>query len=281
MAAAALPAMGQQKVDQKRPAARDGVVEISNVAGSVSVTGWDREEVAVTGTLGRGTERLEFSGGGGTIKNKVVLPHNAHHVDGSDLEIHVPAGSQLEIETVSAEIAVQKVSGKVRLESVSGSIAVAGEPSRFDAKSVSGEIEISAANAPGRAKSVSGAVTLKGVAGAVEASSVSGSLRVAGGEVTSVELETTSGKISLDAALGRDARLEAKSVSGDVEITLPASVAADFHVTTFSGDISNAFGPAARRTSEYGPGRELSFSTGVAARVMVKNFSGDVFLRKR
>jgi DUF4097 and DUF4098 domain-containing protein YvlB len=281
MAVAALPAIAEQRVDERRPAARDGVVQISNVAGSVNVTGWDREEVAVTGTLGKGTEHLEFAGSGGKTVVKVVLPRHAHHVDGSRLEIQVPAGSQLEIETVSAEIAVQKVSGKVRLESVSGSITVAGEPSRFEARSVSGKIEISAANAPGRAKSVSGAVTLRGVAGAVEASSVSGSLRVTGGEVTSVELETTSGRIMFDAALARDARLEATSVSGAVELTLPANVAAEFDVTTFSGDISNDLGPAARRTSEHGPGRELSFSTGGAARVVVKNFSGSVHLRKR
>jgi DUF4097 and DUF4098 domain-containing protein YvlB len=281
MAMAATPALAQQKVDQKRPATRDGVVQISNVAGSVRVTGWDREEVAVTGTLGRGTERLEFSGSGGKTVVKVVLPRASHHVDGSDLEIQLPSGSQLEVETVSAKIAVQNVTGKSRLESVSGSITVTGEPSRFDARSVSGEIEISAANAPGRARTVSGTVTLKGVGGTVEASSVSGSLRVTGGEVTSVELETTSGKISFDAALAKDARLEVKSVSGAVEITLPADVAAEFDVTTFSGEISNDFGPAARRTSEYGPGKELSFSTGGAARVVAKSFSGSVHLRKR
>jgi DUF4097 and DUF4098 domain-containing protein YvlB len=281
MSMVALSVLAQEKVDQRRPAAKDGVVEVSNVAGVVKVTGWDREEVAVTGTLGKGTERLEFAGSGGRTRIKVVLPHFSHHVDGSDLEIQVPAGSQLEVQTVSADIEVRKVTGKVRLEAVSGAIAVAGEPNRFEARTVSGEIEISAANAPGRAKSVSGDITLKGVAGAVEAGSVSGALRVTGGEVTNVELETTSGRIVFDAALAKDSRLEAKSVSGEVEITLPANVAAEFDVTTFSGGISNDLGPAARRASEYGPGKELSFSTGGGARVVVKSFSGSVYLRKR
>jgi len=282
LAVAALPASAQQRVDEKRPAGKDGVVKIRNVAGSVRVTGWDREEVAVTGTLGKGTERLEFSGSGNRTLVKVILPHASHHVDGSDLEIKVPAGSTLEVETVSADITEDGVSGTVKLESVSGSITIGGDPRRFDVKTVSGEVEVTAANAPGRAKSVSGDVTLKGVAGAVEASSVSGKVSVTGGTISNVELETTSGSISLDAGLAKDARVEAKTVSGEVKLILPAHVGADFEVTTFSGDITNDFGQPARRTSDYGPGKELSFSVGGGgARVEAKSFSGSVYLRKR
>jgi DUF4097 and DUF4098 domain-containing protein YvlB len=282
LSVAALPALAQQRVDEKRPAGKNGVVEIRNVAGSVRVTGWDREEVAVTGTLGKGTERLEFSGSGNRTLVKVVLPHFSHHVDGSDLEIKVPAGSTLDVETISADISVDGVSETVKLESISGSITAGGDPRRFDVKTVSGDVEVTAANAPGRAKSVSGRVTLKGVAGAVEASSVSGEVSVTGGSVSNVELETTSGSITLNAGLAKDARVEAKTVSGEVELSLPANVGADFEVKTFSGDITNEFGQPARRTSEYGPGKELSFSVGGGgARVEAKSFSGSVYLRKR
>ncbi len=237
----------------------------------------------MSGTLGRGTERLDFSASGDRTVVKVVLPHfSTRHVDGSDLEIKVPAGSSLEVETVSADTSVDKVLGGMRLESVSGAITVGGSPRQFEAESVSGDIEISAANSPGRATSVSGRVTLHGVAGEVKASSVSGDLVVKGGETSRVELETTSGGIRFDAALGKDGRLEAKTVSGAIELSLPAATAADFEVTTFSGDISNDFGPAARRSSEYGPGKELSFATGGGgARVAAKSFSGSITLRKR
>ncbi len=283
MAVAAIPAIAQERVDQKRPASPNGTVEISNVSGSVKVTGWDRAEVAVTGTLGKGTERLEFSGSGERTVVKVVLPHlSTRHVEGSDLEIKVPGGSSLEADTVSAEITVDNVAGTVRAHTVSGGVTIAGSPREFQAKTVSGEIEITATSAPGRASSVSGRVTLRGVAGDVEARSVSGNVVVTGGEASRVELETTSGDIRFDAALGKDGSLEAKSVSGTVELALPAATAAHFDVTTFSGDITNDFGPAARRTSEYGPGKELSFSTGGGGvRIVAKSFSGSVVLRKR
>jgi len=283
LAVAAVPVMAQQRVDERRPASATGTVEISNVSGSVRITGWEQAEVAVTGTLGRGTERLDFSTSGNRTLVKVVLPHlSTHHVEGSDLEIKVPAGSSLEVETVSADTAVDKVLGAIRLESVSGGITVGGSPRQFDATSVSGDIEITAASSPGSATTVSGSVNLLGVAGDVKASSVSGNLVVKGGETSRVELETTSGDISFNAALARNGRLDAKTVSGSVELDLPAATAADFDVTTFSGDITNELGPVARRTSEYGPGKELSFATGGGgARVVAKSFSGSIRLRKR
>jgi DUF4097 and DUF4098 domain-containing protein YvlB len=282
MAVGALPAIAQQRVDEKRPASETGTVEVSNVSGSVRIMGWDQAEVAVTGTLGEGTERLEFSGGGDRTLVKVVLPNFAHHVEGSHLEIRVPAGSSLEVETVSAEIRVDKVVGTERLRSVSGAINVRGNPREFDAKTVSGVVDVSATSAPGRAKSVSGAITLDGVTGSVEAGSVSGAIVVKGGEVSRVELETTSGSIDFDAKLAKDGRLDAKTMSGSIDLFLPADVAADFDVSTFSGSIRNDFGPAARRTSEYIPGKELSFTSGKGgARVVAKSFSGAVNLRKR
>ncbi len=279
--AAAMPAVAQQKVDETKPAAKDGTVEVHNVSGSVRVTGWDQDQVAVTGTLGKGTERLEFTAGDRRTVVRVVLPHNSRHVDGSDLEIKVPRGSTLEVDTVSADITVEKVTGETELESVSGRVRLGGEPKRFSAKSVSGDVEVTAASAPGRAKSVSGAVKLDGVSGDVEAGSVSGDIVVKGDSVSRVDLETTSGDIRLDAGLAKDARLSAKTVSGTVELTLPAATAADFDVTTFSGNITNDFGPAAKRTSEYGPGKELSFSTGAGGRVLARSFSGNVHLRKK
>jgi len=279
--AAAIPAAAQQRVDETKAAAKDGTVEVHNVSGSVRITGWDQEQVSVTGTLGKGTERLEFTSAGRRTVVRVVLPHNAHHVDGSDIEVKVPRGSNLEVNAVSADISVEKVTGEMDLESVSGEVKVGGEPKRFTAKSVSGDVEVTAASAPGRAKSVSGEVRLEGVSGDVEAGSVSGTITVRGDAVSRVDLETTSGDIRLDAGLAKDARVTAKTMSGTVNLVLPAATAADFEVTTFSGNITNDFGPAAKNTSEYGPGKELSFSTGSGGRVVAKSFSGSVHLRKK
>ena len=53
-----------------------GEVEVSNIAGSVRVTGWDRDVVEVTGTLGSGVEDLEFRTEGRYTLIKVRMPRN-------------------------------------------------------------------------------------------------------------------------------------------------------------------------------------------------------------
>ena len=74
-------------------------------AGSVTVTGWDRNEVEITGELGDGTERLDFTKATRLTRIKVVLPERSYNVDDTDLIIKVPVGSVLSINTVSADVA--------------------------------------------------------------------------------------------------------------------------------------------------------------------------------
>ncbi|MBD3235837.1 MAG: hypothetical protein GF330_03960 [Candidatus Eisenbacteria bacterium] len=70
--------------------------------------------------------------------------------------------------------------------------------------------------------------------------------------------------------------------SGDITLTLPESVDADFDISTFNGEIQNAFGPRTERTSRYTSGYELDFSRGGgAADVRAETFSGDLELRIR
>ena len=277
----AMPALAQQNVDQKRPAKKDGIVQVFNLAGSVRITAWDREEIAVKGTLGKGVERLEFSGSNGRTLIKVVIPTRTHESADAQLEIQVPAGSRLDVETVSAEIDVRDVTGEARLVSTSGRIDMTGATSSFYAKTVSGNIEISAEKAPGRAEAISGSITLSGVAGSVEATTVSGYLDVSGSDISTAEMETTSGDIRFSGDLRKNARLDGRTVSGSVNISLPADVSAEFDVSTFSGSISSDFGAASKSGSRFGSGAELEFSTGKAARVVVNTFSGSVHIIKK
>ena len=63
----------EEMIDKRLAANPTGQVEVSNVAGSVNITGWGRNEVHVTGELARGVERLEFTSSGDRTVVKVVL----------------------------------------------------------------------------------------------------------------------------------------------------------------------------------------------------------------
>ncbi len=274
-------------VDESRPAAPDVKVEIENVSGSVRVSGWTEDRVRVTGTLGDDTEGLEIEGDRQELSIEVDIPERrGRRFFGRDydshLEIWVPVGSRLSVETVSASIEVKAVQGPVDLESVSGSIVAEGGLQEADLATVSGSITFSGSQTPISAESVSGSVHLDGVADRVEVSTVSGSIEVVSDVLERCELETVSGRIELEGDLAARGRLEIEAHSSNITVILPASVSAAFEIETFSGNIENDFGLEAESLSRYTPGKRLEFSTGGgAARVSIDTFSGNVRLKRR
>jgi hypothetical protein len=269
-----------EQVDQRRPAASDGTVEIENPAGSVRVVGWSKAEVAVTGTLGR-RATLDLTGDPRRTHVEVEVEGNPHGTR-SDIEVHVPAGSRVSIESFAASIEVTDVTGAVTAETVNGAVTVTGA-TEVSAESVNGTVAISGPATRVHASAVNGAVTVRGGRGELDADTVNGELRVVGsGPFDRAHLESVSGAVRFEGDLSRHAVLEAQTVSGEVELALPASVAADFTISSFSGGVSNDFGPAVYRMGRHSPEKDLSFSTGGGgAKVSVETLSGGITLRKR
>lgn len=278
-----LAAAAVTEIERRVPAAADGTVVIENVSGSVVVTGWDRAEVEVTGTLARDVEELEIERDGDTVEISVELPRRSRGSNTSaHLEVRVPRRSDLEIEVVSAEITVDGVDGDVSSEGVSGAVRIGGAPRSVEVETVSGGVKVEAEAAEMSVESVSGNVTLEGVGGRLWVESVSGRVTVLAEELEQAEITIVSGRVELDASLARGAQVEIENHSGGVELRLPASTSARFEVTTWSGRIDNELGPPARKSGRYTPQKELEFTMGGGdGRVRVGVFSGSVTLRAR
>jgi len=274
------PAAAQSTIDQHRSAAPDGTVDIENMAGSIRVSGWEKNEIAVTGKLGRHASGLQFSGGSSHTRIEVETEGNPHGVN-SDLDIKVPAGSQLKIDGFQATITVTGVTGTVQAETVNGSISLSGGVKDVDLQAVNGAVDVAKASGRIKAESVNGAVTVRESSGELEASTVNGTLEVKGGTWTKVRVETVSGDLRFEGTLAKRGTLDAETVSGSVELVLPASLGADFSVSSFSGSIENDFGPAPTRQSRWTTEKELSFSTGGGgAKINVQTLSGSIHLKK-
>jgi DUF4097 and DUF4098 domain-containing protein YvlB len=281
LVAAPLGASAQSSVEQRRPAAADGIVSVDNAAGTIKVTGWEKAEVLVKGTLGAGATGLDLSGSSRKTNIEVEVEGNPHGVR-SDLDIYVPVGSRLEIDAYQAEITVIGVKGGVNVETVNGGISITGPSKNVDAQSVNGAVEVVGAGSRVHAETVNGRVTVKDASGEVNASTVNGTLAVVGGVFETAHLETVSGSMRFEGSLSKSGSLSAEAVSGGIELVLPATLSADFSVSTFSGKVENELGPAAERTNKWTPGRELSFSTGSGgAKVSVETLSGSIRLRKK
>jgi hypothetical protein len=244
---AACPLWADGEVNERRPLAPDGLVEVEMISGSIRVIGWDKAEVEITGRLKRPHEQLEIDSDEDAVSIEVSPPHGRHHNLDESLQIRMPRGARLEVETVSAPVDVTDLTGDVVISSISGSIRLQGS-----LRSV--EVE-----------TVSGIITLEG-----------------GGDLREGTFETVSGLIRARANFQPRGRFEFETVSGSIELTVPPGLAADFEIQTFSGRIDSDLGPDPRRIDPPLPSRELVFSTGSGgARISVQSFSGMVKIREK
>ena len=279
-------AAGAEEVERKANADPRGEVVIGNVAGEVQVTGWDRNEVQVRADLSSGVERLDFETSGARTTIKVVLPKGRGNYEGSsDLQISVPRGSSLSINTVSADQIIKDVRGSQRLQAVSGMIQTELYNEDLEVKSVSGDVSIRGTNGKGvlRLTTVSGDARMQDIGSEMDLNTVTGDMEVRVKELSRARIKTTNGNLQMrTAGLTRDARIDAEGINGDLRFRFPRTLDAEFDIETFNGDIENCFGPEPRRSREYGPGNELRFKEGNGdARIRIKALNGTVEICNR
>lgn len=268
-------AYGDQNVDESKTASAEGVVSIENIAGSIVVIGWNKKEVKVTGTLGKNIEDLIFEVDGNETEIAVDYPEHGRNTGDANLEIHVPEKSAVNIETVSADIDVSKVKGKLELQSVSGSIEVTDEPAELEAQSVSGSVTVAVNTSEVSAEDVSGSIEITGSIKRIEAATVSGSIEIMTENTERIEVESVSGSIEYSGDLAKNGTYSFDSFSGTTELILPGDTDADIDFETFSGNVDNDF-------NGNGGGKSRSFTIGSGgAKVSVETFSGTLRIQKK
>jgi DUF4097 and DUF4098 domain-containing protein YvlB len=273
--------LADRAVNETRSASPDAEVSIEIFAGSVTVTAWDESRVSVEGTIGDDVESLEVDGEGDEIEISVEIPeHSKGDLDlSAKLEIMVPRGVQLEVESLSADVTVTGVSAEVEVEVVSGDVTVEGPVAMVELEVVSGDIRV--AN-PGSVEieAVSGDVTVQGMSGSGSIEAVSGDIKL-DGTLGDTEIEAVSGDIRFHGGFAAGAEVSISSVNGDVGLKLPGDVSARFEVSTFNGDIKSDFGGTPERTDPNEPGMKLDATAGGGdASVDIETFSGDVRIQR-
>ncbi len=272
------------EIDRILDAAADGDVEVSNVAGLIEIRGWKRDAVEVKGTLGDDVEELIFERDGNNVLIKVKVPNNHGRDIASELYIHLPEGSDLEVSGVSADINIDGVLGEQALQTVSGDVETRAVADDVEIASVSGDVTVTGSKADGETEvgTVSGDVILTDLAGDVEAASVSGDVQLSGGGFDNAEIETVNGDLGFVGELRDGGDLAIETVNGTVDVEFIGEVSASFDIETFNGSIRNCFGPKPERTSRFTPGLELSFTQGDGeGRVAIETLNGSVRICNR
>ena len=273
-------------VDEHRPADPLGQVEIVNVGGRVDVTGWDKPEVEVAGTLDSDSDRLEIVSAGNRTSIRVVDAEDSHWRlrvrtrPAASLSVRVPRGSSLSATLVSADLSTRDLQGNQELQTVSGNVTTTAV---HDVRihTVSGNVHLNAGPDSRLLElgTVSGDLSVEGGRGDISINTVSGEGRLSLGAITHASIKSVSGNYHLRAALAAEGLLEGQSVSGDFTVEFIGAVpAAEYELHSFSGDLTTCFGQKATHEN-YGPGSRLSFRQGAGgAQVRIDTHSGDVSL---
>lgn len=205
-------------------------VDVTNVSGDISVTGWSQPKVQI--------DIDKYGENQSDIANsEIVIDHTSDEVSvktqyargtghrGGEVyyTLHVPKDARLKIENVSGGESVKGVAGKLDAQTVSGRITADSLTTDTDAQTTSGRISLEFATAPKngtvKAQTVSGAITVvmpADISADVQTESVAGgftsdfpSVRAekkdvgskASGTIgsggTAIKLQTVSGSITL------------------------------------------------------------------------------------
>ena len=288
LAVAAFPAFAGTPINQTRPLNAAGEVHVENIKGRITVRTWARPEVRITGTLGKGAERLEVEGDANSLDISVKYPNTrggwnfwGRSDSGAEptvLEVTVPQRASLEVESVAADIDVQQMAGKrLSVSSVSGQVEVtASSPGEAELESVSGDILAKITTARVKAETVSGDLRLQGgLDGEVSMESVSGNLDLVARSLSQLKVNSVSGDATVRTALRPGADVQGETLSGTLSLNLPRATGARLHVETFSGDIDSPVGKVDRE--EHGPGKSLDARMcDGRGDIKLESFSGDV-----
>ncbi len=272
-------ALADTRIDERHTLAAGGRIELSNVAGKVTVRGWDRNDVQLTGTLSDGLQ-LRQEKSANRVRWEIEYPRRSNN-GGATLVLNVPRSVELLLSTVSAS---QDISGidvrRLQADTVSGSLSAAGRSGDSKLNTVSGSVSARLQTPKLDVNTVSGRIQAGGgVSGDIGAQTVSGRVAVEAGRVQRLAVETVSGSIDLAAAgLAPGGRINVESVSAPVTLSLPRTVSAQLSVNSFSGSINSDAGQVER--PRYGPGSHLDTRLGGGdGDIRIQSHSGSVRVR--
>ena len=282
-------ALADTPIQLRHDATPTARISISNIAGTVNVTAWDRNEVQVSGRLGDGAKPLAITGSNGDLEIKVEPQGGSGWFNwGGDskmapttLELHVPKAASLDVDVISAPLVIDGMDGgSIQVNTVSGKARINARTPSLKVDSVSGGIEQAGHAEQAALQTVSGEILAPALGRDVELQTISGRIQANGGPWQKLTLSTVSGDVQLIGSLAAGGSIGIDSMSGDVQLQLPANTSASLHASSFSGDLRSDFGTP--KEPEHGPGSSLDVRLGAGAgKINIETFSGDLRVRKQ
>jgi DUF4097 and DUF4098 domain-containing protein YvlB len=173
------------------------------------------------------------------------------------IRVQLPAGSDLRLNTASANVSSDVDLGEVKCNTASGDLRLSNIGGGLEVKSASGDVQAKTVQGTLKASLASGDVRAKKVKGTLHVNTASGNVRVREA-LGDVRVKSASGDVHVERWSGED--FAAKTVSGDVTLTVPVGTRAELSLRSMSGSIRMPDGPSSHKGAERVQ-RKLSFTS--------------------
>lgn len=249
-------------------------VSISNLAGKVTVRGWDRMQVHVIYTIGSpnvavDTEQVPLKGPAGKVHFTSYLVDRSTPVPNPvvDYIVEVPSGTSLEVHDPQGKVEINSIKGDASVDSLGGAISAVDSAGHLSLRSVGGNIEIIRPS------------------GRVEAYSINGNLHFVNPTSNRLRGTTTSGTIVYEGDFASGGDYILSDYSGDITVLCPSTASFELDAKTVRGKLDNQFrliprGPSKR---SFLPAGNSIFGTQGSgqATLEVTSFSGAIHIRQQ
>ena len=168
----------------------------------------------------------------------IQVPHD------TEVDATVASGAQtirgvrgpVEVQATSGSIRVEKIDRDVQLKTASGSVIASDVGDEVRVSTASGNVNVSNVKGNIRVGAISGVIQVAKPGARVEADTSSGAVEIQGA-ANDVKARATAGRVAVQGNPGGDSYWELRTVSGGVQLNVPAS--ANFHLSAeaVSGDI--------------------------------------------
>jgi len=242
------------------------LLELTNASGDVDITGSADGKVYVHGEVrasGFGFDdpqkRLDdtlanppIEQRGGTIRigkemsrmRHISIAYTIRVPRDTEVSATVASGAQtirgvrgpVKVQAASGSIRVEKIERDVQISTASGSVSAADIGNDVRISSASGSVNVSNTKGDVRVNALSGVIRVSNPGGRIEADNASGEVEIQGA-ANDVKVHAVSGQVSVQGNLGANSYWELKTVSGTVQLVVPASANLHLSAEAASGEI--------------------------------------------
>ena len=258
-----------------------GSLFIKSPRGLITVEGWDKSEIQLSGELDDSAEHLIFKNKGDNTLIRIKMKGKSHWGDSTMLKVFMPRSLELHFKGVDTSYSISNLLAEVKGKTITGDISLDNIHSEISLSTVSGEIELVNSSGQAEIESVSGDIVFSGEFEETEIQSMAGSIEIQVDNIQNLQVQSMSGDISVKGDLAPEAEVELSSVSGDIRYkTIKALNATCDIASNFGGKIKNMLTDDMPE-KEMLIKKRLSFVSGDgSANLTMHTVSGSVFIEK-